>query len=169
MKYIIPIIMILILLKAYRNKVAVYSSFCEGVEKGMKTVIGIFPVILAISTAVGMMRESGLLELVSSLLQPLTDLFKIPTEVIPLALLRPVSGGGSLALLSDILKEYGTDTKIGSVASVIMGCTETTFYTLSVYFKNTRVKKNSLIIPAAVFGDIVAVLVGVAVSAMVTT
>lgn len=167
MKYIIPLIMILILIKANKSGVAVYSSFCVGVERGMKTVIGIFPVILAISVAVGMMRESGLLDIISSIIRPVTDFFNIPKEVLPLALLRPVSGGGSLAILSDILKQYGADTKIGIIASVIMGCTETTFYTLSVYFKNTRVKKNSFIIPAAIFGDIVAVLVGVAVSAII--
>lgn len=167
MKYIIPIIMILIIAKANKSGVAVYSSFCEGVERGIKTVLSIFPVILAISTAVGMMRESGLMELISSVIRPLTDLCNIPNEVIPLALLRPVSGGGSLAILSDILKQYGADSRVGIIASVIMGCTETTFYTLSVYFKNTRVKKNSFIIPAAIFGDIVAVLVGVAVSAII--
>ena len=167
MKYILPLIMIFIIIKALRKGVAVYNTFCDGVQNGMKTVIGIFPVIVAISMMVSMMRSSGLMEIVINIIKPLTDFFGIPNEVMPLALIRPVSGGGALGLLTDIFKEYGPDTRIGIIASIIMGSTETTFYTLMVYFKNTRVKYNIHIIPAAVFGDIVAVLVGVLASVII--
>ncbi len=167
MKFVIPVIMILIIFKAHKSGVPVYTSFCSGVENGMKTVLGIFPVIVAITMAVSMMRASGLLEIVTGFIKPATDFLHIPEEVMPLALIRPVSGGGALGILSNILKQYSPDSRIGIIASIIMGSTETTFYTLMVYFKNTRVKYNSHIIPAAVFGDIVAVLAGVWASAII--
>ena len=159
MKYVIPVAIFLIIVNALKNKVPVYDTFCDGVQWGMKTVLGIFPVIAAITMAVGMMRASGLMELLTSLISPVTNIFHLPKEVLPLALIRPVSGGGALGVLSDILKEYHPDSAIGIVASVIMGSTETTFYTLMVYFKNTRVKHVGRIIPAAVVGDIVGIVV----------
>ena len=161
MTYIIPLIIILILLFGMKNKIEVYSVFCDGVLWGLKTVMGIFPVILAVTVGIGMMRVSGLFDFLISFISPLTDFLKIPKEVMPLVLIRPFSGGGALGILTDILKEYGADTYIGVVASVIMGSCETTFYTLMVYFKNTRVKYTRHILPAAIFGDIVGVGAGV--------
>lgn len=167
MKYVLPLIMIFIVIFANKENVPVYSTFCDGVQNGLKTVLGIFPVIVTVSVAVAMLRTSGLFEIMLGVIKPITDFFKIPQEIMPLAIIRPISGGGALGVLTDILKEYGPDSKIGVCASVIMGSTETTFYTLMVYFKNTRVKYNLHIIPAAVFGDIVAVLVGVWASAII--
>ncbi len=164
MSYIVPVIFLLIIIFALRKKIPIYSTFCDGVQWGMKTVIGIFPVLLAITTAVAMMRASGLMDIIIRLISPITDIFHIPSPVLPLALIRPISGGGALGILSDILKEYNPDSLIGIIASVIMGSTETTFYTLMVYFKNTRVKYTKHIIPAAVFGDIVGIIAGVAAS-----
>ena len=167
MKYVIPVAIFLIIVNALKNKVPVYDTFCDGVQWGMKTVLGIFPVIAAVTMAVGMMRASGLMELLTSLISPVTNIFHLPKEVLPLALIRPVSGGGALGVLSDILKEYHPDSAIGIVASVIMGSTETTFYTLMVYFKNTRVKHVGRIIPAAVVGDIVGIVVAAIVCFMI--
>ncbi|MDY3929173.1 MAG: spore maturation protein [Clostridia bacterium] len=167
MSYLIPIIFLFIIISAMRSNIPVYTTFCDGVQWGMKTVIGIFPVILAVTTAVSMMRASGLTEIIISFLSPITDIFHIPTEVLPLALIRPLSGGGALGILSNILKEYHPDSLIGITASVIMGSTETTFYTLMVYFKNTRVKYTGRIIPAAVFGDIVGIIAGVTASTII--
>lgn len=160
MKFIIPTIIILIIFVGIKNKINVYQVFIEGVSDGLKTVLGIFPVILAITMSVSMLRASGLMELLTDFLSPVLSLFKIPEEIIPLAIIRPLSGGGALGILTDILKEYGPDSFIGLCASVIMGSTETTFYTLMVYFRNTRVKYSSYIIPAALFGDIVGVIAG---------
>ena len=167
MEYILPLFIMIIFLVAWKNKTSIYPTFLEGVENGLKTVISIFPVILATTVAVSMMRASGLMDIFLKVISPVTSFLKIPDEILPLALIRPLSGGGALGVLSDILKEYGPDSFVGIAASVIMGSTETTFYTLSVYFKNTRVKYNNHIIPAAVFGDIVGVIVGVIVSAMI--
>ncbi len=161
MSYIIPSILLLIFLTAIKNKTPAYNDFCDGVGEGLKTLFNIFPVLLLVTCSVSMMRASGLFDILTNLISPVTSLINLPEEVVPLALLRPISGSGSLGILSDILKNNSPDSRAGIIACVIMGSCETTFYTLMVYFKNTRVKYNKHIIPAAIFGDIVAVLAGV--------
>lgn len=159
--YIIPAIMAFILICALRKKVPVYSVFIDGAEDGMKTVLGIFPCMLAILTAVAMLRASGALDMLIGLLAPLTRALQIPDTVMPLALIRPVSGSGALGILTDILKTNSPDSAAGRIASVMMGSTETTFYTLMVYFQRTKVKYTKRAVPAAVFGDIVGILASV--------
>ncbi len=161
MQYIIPFILASILIIALARKAPVYETFISGAEDGLKIVIGIFPALLAILTAAAMLRASGAIDLIINLISPVTDLLHIPKEVMPLALIRPVSGSGALGLLTDILKNYGADGDIGKIASVIMGSTETTFYCLCVYFAKTKVKYTMRAIPCAVIGDIVGILVGV--------
>ncbi len=166
MKYIIPIILILIVLSGVIKKIPVYSVFCDGALEGMKTVMGIFPVIMAITMGVSMLKASGVMSYITGLLENLLKPVGFPTEVLPLVLVRPLSGSGAMAVLTDILNEFHPDSFIGLFASVIMGSTETTFYTLMVYLKNTRVKYSKHIIPAAVFGDIVGVMVGLVCSSI---
>lgn len=160
MKYILPFIIVLILSSGIKSKISVYSEFSDGVLSGMKTVAGIFPVILAMTAGISMMKASGLMGFISGVLSPLTSRVNIPSEVLPLIIIRPFSGGGSLGVLSDILNSCGADSYAGLLASVIMGSCETTFYTLMVYFKNTHVKYTGKIIPAAVVGDITGVIAG---------
>ena len=143
------------------RKTTVYTTFIDGVGEGIKTVMGIFPAILAILTATAMLEASGAFDLLLNLLSPLTQALKIPEEVMPLAIVRPMSGGASLGVLSDILDKCTPDSFSGTVASVIMGSTETTFYTLCVYFRKTRVKYTKKIIPAALIGDFVGLLAAV--------
>lgn len=161
MQYIIPVIIALILIIALVRKQPAYETFINGAEDGLKIVVGIFPALLAVLTAAAMLRASGAIDLIINLISPITDLLHIPKEVMPLALIRPVSGSGALGLLTDILKNYGADGDIGKIASVIMGSTETTFYCLCVYFAKTKVKYTMRAIPCAVIGDIVGILVGV--------
>ena len=160
MKYIIPVILILIVGCGLKNKIPVYSVFCDGAMEGLKTVFGIFPVILAVTVGVSMLRTSGAMNILIAFFSPITSIINFPKEVLPLVLIRPLSGGGAMGILTDILNEYHPDSFIGFLASVVMGSTETTFYTLMVYLKDTRVKYVKHIIPAAVFGDIVGVVVG---------
>lgn len=158
----IPALIGLIVITALARKVPVYSSFTEGAADGLKVIIGIFPAMLAVITASYMMRASGVFDMLCSVLAPLLCRLGIPAEVVPLMLLRPVSGGGSLGLLTDMLNTYGADSEIGRIASVITGSTETTFYCICVYFANTRVKNSAKVIPCAVIGDIVGMLTGIA-------
>ena len=161
MKYIIPLILILIIFSGLKSKIPVYSVFCDGAFEGMKTVMGIFPVILAVTVGVSMLKASGAMDCLTGMVSYVTDIIGFPKEVLPLVLIRPLSGGGAMGVLTDILNQFHPDSFIGYIACIIMGSTETTFYTLMVYLKDTRVKYSKHIIPAAVFGDIVGVVTGV--------
>lgn len=159
MIYIIPAIIAIVLIAALAKKLPSYELFIDGAEEGMKIVAGIFPPLVAVLTAAYMLRASGTLDLIISFLSPITGF--IPAEVMPLALIRPISGSGAIGILSEILNTYGADSEIGRIASVIMGSTETTFYCLCVYFAKTRVKHNLKAVPFAAAGDIVGILMAV--------
>lgn len=157
----IPSIIVLIILFALKTRTPAYETFIEGAGDGMKIVLRIFPSLLAVLVAAQMLRTSGAIDMIINFIAPVTDFLKIPREVMPLALIRPVSGSGALGILADILNVYGADTKIGMAASVIMGSTETTFYCLCVYFAATKVKYTKRVITCAVIGDIIGILTGV--------
>lgn len=159
MIYIIPAIIVIVLIVALAKKLPSYELFIDGAEEGMKIVAGIFPPLVAVLTAAYMLRASGTLDLIISFLSPITGF--IPAEVMPLALIRPISGSGAIGILSEILNTHGADSEIGRIASVIMGSTETTFYCLCVYFAKTRVKHNLKAVPFAAAGDIVGILMAV--------
>ena len=161
MQYIIPIIIIAILAIALIRKTPAYETFVSGAEDGLKIVIGIFPALLAVLTAAAMLRASGTIDIIINALSPVTNLLHIPKEVMPLALIRPISGSGSIGILSDTLTAYGADSQVGRIASVIMGSTETTFYCLCVYFAKTRVKHSLRAVPFAVIGDIAGLICAV--------
>lgn len=161
MHYIIPAVIAFILIFALKSHTDTYNSFIQGAEDGMKIAAGIFPSLLAIIVAAQMLRASGAIDLIINLFSPVTDFFRIPREVMPLALIRPVSGSGSLGILSDILSNCGPDSKAGILASVIMGSTETTFYCLCVYFSHTKVKYTKKVVICAVIADIISMITGV--------
>ena len=158
MVYVIPALIVLILVLGLKNGVPCYTTFISGVENGLKTVVSIFPALIAILSASSMLRQSGLIDAISSVLAPLFNAFKIPVELLPLALIRPISGGGSIGLLTDTIKTFGPESRIALAACILCASTETTFYTISVYFGNTSVKYTKRVILAAVFGDFVGIL-----------
>ena len=127
----------------------------------MEIVIKIFPTLLGIFLAVGVLRSSGLLELITNGLSFFTNKIGLPSEVVPLALLRPISGSASLAVATDIITRYGVDSKIGLIASTIMGSTETTFYTIAVYTSSVGVKKIRFVLAAALIADFVGMMTSV--------
>ena len=161
MSYSIPIFIFLIVTYALLKKTSVYDNFSEGAKNGLTTLFNIFPPLLAIMVSVAMLRESGALEALMRFLAPVTSRLGIGEDVMLLGIVRPLSGSGALGILGDILKNNGADSFSGLVASVIMGSTETTFYTLMVYFSKTKVKYTKRVIPAAVFGDIVGLLASI--------
>ena len=161
MQYILPVIITMIIVFSNIKKKNAYDSFMNGVCDGMKLLKTIFPPLLAVITASSMLRASGAMEMILKLLSPAAEKLGIPSGVMPIALLRPISGGGSIGLLADILKSEGADTLTGRAASVIMGATETTFYCISVYFAKTRVKSTASILLIALFCDFVSVLAAV--------
>ncbi len=152
--FIIPVFITVVLVFGMARKVDVFSEFTEGVKEGLKTVYDIFPSLFCLVMTIAVFRASGGMEIISALLAPLFDVIGFPSECAPLAVLRPFSGSGSIALFEDILKSCGADSTAGKVASVILGSSETTFYTLSVYFAATKVKKTRYALPAALCGDL---------------
>ena len=145
--------------KIEKNKV--FDTFLKGAKEGLEIVINLFPTLLGIFLAVGALRSSGIIEQIVRLIEPLLNILNIPAQIMPLALLRPISGSASMAVATDIMTQYGVDSKIGLIASVIMGSTETTFYTIAIYTSSVGIKKTRYILAAALIADIVGMLVSV--------
>lgn len=164
--YIIPFIFMGIVTYALYKKVNIFEAFLKGAKDGLNTVFNIIPALIGLICAITMLRVSGALDFLINLISPFTDMLNIPSEVMPLALLRPVSGSGALAVVSDILKEYGPDSQIGRIASVMMGSTETTFYTLCVYFGSVGITDSRYSLPAALSADVFGFLASVVVCNM---
>lgn len=154
---LLPVIFSLFILKALRTKTDAFAAFSEGVKESLSITADIFPSVFCLMTAISMLRSSGLLDFIISLIAPVFTFFKIPPEIVPAALLRPLSGSGSIALLSDILKNHNPDSLIGIMASVITGSTETTFYTIAVYFGAVGTKNTANAVKAALIADFVSI------------
>lgn len=144
------------------REIKVWDAFVEGAKEGIETIVRIIPSLVGLLVAIGVFRASGAFDLIIYAVGPVTSLLGIPPEVLPLALLRPVSGSASLALVSDIMKTYGPDSLIGRVASTMMGSTETIFYTLAVYYGSVGIKNIRYTLGAALLADAVSVLASAA-------
>lgn len=150
----IPLFFAGVLLYGLFRGTDVFAEFTEGVKEGLHTVLEIFPSLFCLVITIAVFRASGGMTLLAELLAPLFSALGFPPECAPLVLLRPFSGSGAIALFENILGDCGADSFAGRVASVILGSSETTFYTLSVYFAATKVKKTRYALPAALCGDI---------------
>ncbi|MGV8146012.1 MAG: spore maturation protein [Alkaliphilus sp.] len=150
-----------ILLHGLHKKINIYDSFVEGAEEGLMTALRITPFLIAIFFAIGIMRRSGSIDLLVNVLAPIFEPLGIPKEVLPLALMRPFSGSGSLAMLKDIISTYGSDSFIGRVASTMMGSAETIFFTMAVYFGVVGVKNARYTAVAAIISHFAAIIASV--------
>lgn len=155
---IIPIIVLGIIILGFIKGVKVYECFIEGAKDGIGICIRIFPYLLAMLLAVGLIRESGVMEFLIKKMSVITMRIDLPSEVVPLILMKPLSGSGSLGVFTEIIKTYGPDTYIGILASIIMGTTETIFYTVSVYFGSVKIKKIRHTLWVALMADMVAII-----------
>lgn len=160
-KSIIPIIVVVIITYGMIKGKKVYEWFIEGAKDGLKVCLNIFPYLLAMIIAVNIFREAKLLDILNNLISPVSSLIGLPKEIVPLVLVKPLSGSGALGILTDIVKTYGPDSYIGLIASVIMGTTETIFYTVTVYFGAVQIKKIRHTVWAAVLADLTAIIVSV--------
>ena len=156
-KSLLPIIIAVSVLMCLKKREDVYLSFISGVEGGIKTLIKILPPMVAVMSAAYMLRASGIMGYISGFIKPILP-FDLSADSITLAFLRPVSGGGSIGLLADILKNSGPDSFSGRFASIILASSETTLYVLMVYFASTGVKYTKRVLLAALFGDFICVL-----------
>lgn len=157
--YIIPAAVLCIVLFGLARRVPVFDTFVAGAREGLHSTVSILPSLVGLIMAVSMLSASGALDLVSSFLAPAANLLGLPPQVMPLALIRPVSGSGSTAVLTQIFKDCGPDSMAGRIASVISGSTETTFYAIAVYFGSVGIKKTRHTIPAALTGDLTTCIV----------
>jgi len=140
-RWSIPLIFALVLLWGLRRRVDVYSVFLEGARDGLDLSLRILPYVVSIFAALGIFRDSGALGLLARGLEPLLRRVGVPAEVLPLMLIRPLSGGGALGITLNLLRQHGPDSYIGRLASVLQGSTDTTFYILSVYFGAVGVRR----------------------------
>lgn len=159
----IPVLLVGIPLVGMLRGIKVYDVFIEGAKDGFNVAVKIIPFLVGILVAIGMFRGSGAMDMLTNTLRPAMNAIGFPPEVFPLAVLRPLSGSGSLALTTDIVKRYGADSMFARIAATMYGSSETLFYVLAVYFGAVGVKRTRHAIPSAIIGDVVAAIVAVAV------
>lgn len=152
--YVVPLLLLGCSAYALRRKVDVYSALTSGAENGLGVAARILPSMVALFSAIYMLRASGALEMLTALLAPATELLGLPAETTALMLIRPLSGSGALAVGSELMAQYGPDSYIGRVAAVMLGSTETTFYTIAVYFSAAGIRKTRYTVPAALTADL---------------
>ncbi|MCI9476858.1 spore maturation protein [Anaerovoracaceae bacterium 41-7] len=154
----IPVVVALVAFYAICKKVPVYSVFTEGAKEGFSTAIMIIPYLVAMLCAIGMFRASGAMDFICDLLAPVTNVIGLPSEVLPMAIMRSFSGGGAEGMMADLLAQYGTQSQIGRIASVALGSTETTFYVVAVYFGSVGISNTRHSIAAGLLGDLASLI-----------
>lgn len=163
----IPVIIVSVVVYAAFRKVPIYESFVEGAKEGFFTSINIIPYLVGMMVAISIFRASGAMDLFINFVRPLFDYIGIPSEVLPLGILRPITGSGSLAFTADLIKHYGPDSMIGRIASTIQGSTDTTLYVLTVYFGAIGIKKVKYALKVGLMADVVGFVSSIVVCYMV--
>lgn len=157
----IPLMIFLIVFSAFKQKKDAYEIFIEGAKEGLKVAIRIFPTMIGIFVAINLFKVTGAMDILISIISPITKLFGIPAEIVPLGIMSSISGGASIGILSETLQTYGVDSQIGNIASTILGSSETTLYVIAIYTSAVAIKKTRGVLPIALFCDFVAVLTAV--------
>jgi len=153
--YTVPLLLLIICTVALRQKENAYDLLLSGSKEGLQLLLSIVPALVVLLTSVTMLRASGAMALLTDFLSPVMSFFGIPAETAMLVLIRPISGSAALAVGADLMATYGVDSVVGRTAAVMLGSTETTFYTISVYFGAAGIKKTRYTVPAALFADFV--------------
>ena len=156
--YVVPLLLAAVCCAALRKKENAYDILTGGAAEGLKLLLTLTPTLVMLMCAVSMLRSSGAVEYLGRFLAPVFSFFGIPPETALLVLIRPISGSAALAVGAELMATYGVDSLIGRTAAVMLGSTETTFYTISVYFGSAGIKKTRYTIPAALFADFVGFL-----------
>ncbi|MGL4791029.1 MAG: spore maturation protein [Anaerotignaceae bacterium] len=155
---IMPIFVLGIVIFGYLQKVDIYNVFTEGAKEGLKTVVHIVPSLIGLLCGVAVLRASGFLDALSMFLSPVAEALGFPTELIPLGMMKAISSSGALGLLIDIFKTEGPDSFVGRLASVMMGSTETIFYTMSIYLMSVGITKSRYILRGAVLSTLAGII-----------
>ena len=160
--YIVPLLILSIIVYGLSAKVNVYETFIKGAKSGFFTVVRIMPTLIGLMAAVGILRASGFLDFISGLLENFTGRIGFPGELVPLTIVKMFSSSAATGLLLDIFKQFGTDSRLGMIASISLSCTETIFYTMSVYFMTAGIKKSRYTLA----GALIATFAGLAASVL---
>lgn len=156
-----PLIILIIVFYSLIERKKAFDIFLDGAKEGLNIVLNIFPTLIGLFVAIGALRSSGILDLIINFITPILNIFNFPSEIMPLAILRPISGSSSIAIATDIMKNFGVDSNIGIIAATIMGSTETTLYTIAVYTSSVKIKKTRFVLFAALTADVVGIIVSV--------
>lgn len=157
-KIILPLFVLIIIFYGVKKKVNVYDTFLEGAKEGLMTVFSIFPAVIAMIFAINIFLDSNVLPFLINLCKPLMGSVNIPYEIIPMALLRPISGTASLAIMNDIFINFGPDSYMGRLASILQGCTDTTVYVIALYFGTVKITKIKHALVVGLFADLVGIV-----------
>jgi len=159
--FVIPAMLVGFPLYGLYKRVPVYEAFVDGAKEGFQVAVRIIPYLVAILFAIGMFRASGAMDFLARALQPVLSFVGFPAEVLPMAIIRPLTGSGSAGLVADMIQQYGEDSIFVKMAAVMFGSTETTFYVIAVYFGAVNIKKTRHAVPAGLTADIAAMLIAV--------
>lgn len=163
-KIVIPIFVVFVIFYGFKKHVSIYDAFLEGAKEGLMISFNIFPSIIAMVFAINIFLDSNFVYEVLGFFSPILEFVNIPLEIMPMALLRPISGTATLVIMNDVFINFGPDSYIGRLASVLQGCTDTTIYVLALYFGSIGIKKTRYSLPVGLFAD----LVGITVAFLIT-
>ena len=158
---LIPVVVLIIIVVAIIKKVNVYDEFVDGAKEGLELGISIFPYLIGMIFGINILLKSGILDNIFIFLKPIFNFIKIPVEVLPMAIIRPISGNASFAVMIDIIKTYGVDSYLGRIVSVMQGATDTTIYVISLYFGSVGIKNIRYALKAGLFADLVTLIMSI--------
>lgn len=161
---IIPAMVLFIIIYGLKKKVNVYDEFLTGASESFEMIMKIFPCLLAMILGVNIFLESGIINLIYDVLKPLFNIIKVPIETLPMMIMRPISGTSTLAILNNLFEQFGPDSLIGRLASIIQGSTDTTFYVLTLYFGSIGIKKIKYALWAGLFADLIGIIASIIVT-----
>lgn len=157
-KFIIPLFVLFVIFYGLKKKIMIYDTFLEGAKEGLITAFHIFPSVIAMVFAVNILLNSHIIEIGFKFLEPYLQLLNIPLQILPMAFIRPISGTASLAIMNDIFSNFGPDSYIGRIASVLQGCTDTTIYVLALYFGSIKISKTRYALSIGLFADFIGII-----------
>ena len=157
-KLIIPLVVVFIISYGIIKKVNIYDSFLAGAKEGLIISFNLFPSLLAMVFAINIFLDSGIIELLSTMFSNILKKFNVPVDILPMALLRPISGSASLSIMNNIFSHFGPDSFVGRLASILQGCTDTTIYVIALYFSSVGIKKIRYSLGVGLFADLVGII-----------
>ena len=155
------IIIVAVLTLGFIKNIELFSLFQKGAKSGLSTVVRLLPTLIGIIIAISMLSASGALDCFKNIIKPLADQIGFPSELLPLAILKPISGSGATGIVTNIFEQYGPDSEIGQIASVMMASTEATIYAITIYFSTKNYKRLRYVVPVALLGDIITIALSV--------